>query len=91
MFGATHRDLGRAPVGQHVVLDPFQETVWDRTGLLAMERAGLSGYLDFRPAFSALELPKMFKRHEQFEMVYVDGSHLVEDVFVDAYFVVRLL
>lgn len=27
----------------------------------------------------------------RFDLVYVDGSHLVEDVFVDAYFVARLL
>jgi hypothetical protein len=74
-----------------MALDPFQESIWDLTGLRAMERAGLSGYLDFRPAFSALELPKLLEGREQFEMVYVDGSHLFEDVFVDAYFIVRLL
>lgn len=91
VFGATHRDLGRASTGQHVALDPFQATVWDSSGLIAVERAGLSGYVDFRPAFSAFELPKLVERGEQFEMVYVDGSHLFEDVFVDFYFVGRLL
>ena len=91
VFGATHRDLGHASIGQHVALDPFQETVWASSGLAAMERAGLSGYLDFRSAFSAFELPKLVERGEQFGLVYVDGSHLFEDVIVDFYFVGRLL
>jgi hypothetical protein len=91
VFTASHRDLGHPPSRQHVALDPFQGTLWDDCGLLAIERAGLTEYLDFRPAFSSLELPKMLSGGERFNLVYVDGSHLVENVFVDAYYVARLL
>jgi len=76
VFTSSHRDLHREPQGQHVALDPFQTTVWDSTGLAVIERAGLSGYLDFRPKFSSLELPAMLERGEKFDLVYVDGSHL---------------
>jgi hypothetical protein len=40
---------------------------------------------------SAYELPKLVEAGARFGLVYVDGSHLFEDVFVDAYFVIRLL
>src|SRR5262245_8815121 len=48
---ASHRQLGRSSEAQHIALDPFQVTVWDSCGLVALERAGLMGYLDFRPAY----------------------------------------
>ena len=90
-FCACHQELGRPPAAQHTALDPFQTTVWDSCGLMAVERAGLMGYMDFRQAYSALELPKLAASGARFDLVYVDGSHLFEDVFVDAYFVIRLL
>jgi len=91
VFAATHRDLGGAACAQHMALDPFQTQVWDDTGLMAVEAAGLSGYVDFRPAFSSLELPKLVEAKAEFDMIYIDGSHLVEDVFVDMFFAARLL
>ena len=91
VFASGHRDLGRAESHQHAALDPFQATVWEDCGLMAVERAGLSGYLDFRPAYSSLELPRLVSEGRRYDLVYVDGSHLFEDVFVDAYFVSRLL
>jgi len=90
-FCASHRDNEFAGVTQHVAIDPFQTTNWDSCGLLAIERAGLSSYLDFRPSYSAIELPAMFKVGDQFGLIYVDGSHLFEDVFIDVYFGIRML
>jgi hypothetical protein len=91
LFCSTHQELGRPPQSQHTVIDPYQTTTWDSCGLLAIERAGLTGYLDFRETFSALELPKLFEAGDRFGLIYVDGSHLFEDVLVDSYFVMRLL
>ena len=91
VFASSHRELGHAPRGQHVALDPYQEEVWDSCGLLALGRAGLFEYVDFRPAYSSRELPKLLEGGERFGLVYIDGSHLFEDVFVDAYYVARLL
>ncbi|HEY6167685.1 MAG TPA: class I SAM-dependent methyltransferase [Verrucomicrobiae bacterium] len=91
VFTMSHRDLGHAPAAQHLALDPFQKQVWDDAGLLAVETSGLSGFLDFRSAFSAVELPRLWHEGRRFGFIYVDGSHLFEDVFLDAYFSVRLL
>jgi len=91
LFTALFQDSGVAPEGQHIALDPFQTSVWKRAGLLAIERAGLSSYLDFREKSSSLELPRLVEEGQRFDIVYIDGSHLVEDVFVDAFFSARLL
>jgi predicted O-methyltransferase YrrM len=90
-LAASHRDLGSPARRQHVAIDPFQKQVWDDTGLLALDKAGLSGYVDFRASFSGLELPRLLSAGEGFSLVYIDGSHLFEDVFVDFFFVARLL
>lgn len=91
MFASTHRDLHHSPRAQHTSVDPFQTTVWDSSAILFLERAGLSEYVDIRLNSSALELPRMLQQSERFGFAYIDGSHLFEDVFVDAYFVIRLL
>jgi hypothetical protein len=92
IFTQTHKDLGRPPSGQHVAIDPWQSDGWlDESGLLAIENAGLSGYLDFKPQPSSLALPLLFQGGAKFDLAYIDGSHLFEDVFLDAYYVVRLL
>ena len=91
LLTACHRELGSTPAGQHTALDPFQNDVWDDAGLLAIERAGLLPFFDFRPEKSSVELPRLLASGKTFDLVYIDGSHLFEDVFVDAYFGTRLL
>jgi cephalosporin hydroxylase len=91
VFTSCHRDLGHSPARQHIAIDPFQKTVWDDCGLLMAEQAGLSAYLDFRSAFSCLELPTLIRDGQEIDIAYIDGSHLFEDVFLDFYYVSRLL
>jgi Methyltransferase domain len=91
LFTSTHREMGGQAGRQHMAVDPFQQEAWDDSGLLAVERAGLSDYLDFRPQFSSIILPRLLESGEQFGLIYVDGSHLFEDVFIDAYYTSRLL
>lgn len=90
VFTQTHKDLGRPAEKQHVSIDPFARD-WDGAGHVAIERAGLAGWLDFRPEFSCLELPRLLAAGDKFDLVYIDGSHLFEDAFIDLYFVARLL
>jgi hypothetical protein len=88
---ATHKELGHPPAGQHIVMDPFQARDWDNAALAAVERAGLSGYIDFRPQYSSIALASLAESGATFGLIYVDGSHVFEDVFIDAYFGVRML
>jgi predicted O-methyltransferase YrrM len=91
LFTASHREVSGCAERQHTALDPFQKEAWDDSGLLAVERAGLSEYLDFHPQFSSILLPRLVENGQQFGLIYIDGSHLFEDVFVDAYYATRLL
>lgn len=90
---ATHKDLGRQPAHQHTAIDPYQAKVWDNAGVMAIEKAGLEGYFDCRHESSALFLPQMVRDGAAgtINLAYIDGSHLFEDVFIDWYFVARLL
>lgn len=91
VFTASHRDIWGNPSRQHVCIDPYQHSDWDDSGLYAIERAGLEDYLEFRAQRSCIELPKLLAASDRFDLAYIDGSHLFEDVFIDAYYVMRLL
>lgn len=91
LLASSHRELGRDPAGQHTAIDPFQASQWDDAGLMALEEAGLRGYLDFRQDLSSAVLPQLAAEESSFDFIYVDGSHLFEDVFVDFYFATRVL
>jgi predicted O-methyltransferase YrrM len=90
-IAASHRDLGRRPEGQHVAIDPYQTEQWDNCGVVLLERAGVSGFVTVREQPSALGLAALVGEGRRFDLIYVDGSHIFEDVFVDAYFGVDLL
>jgi predicted O-methyltransferase YrrM len=90
-IAASHRDLQRRPERQHVAIDPFQRTVWDDCGRQRLSAAALDGYVEIREGRSSAVLPELIAEGRAFDLIYVDGSHLFEDVFVDAYFSAQLL
>lgn len=90
-IAASHRDLGRPAAAQHTALDPYQHSVWDGAAEVLLQSAGLAGYVDVRRQYSAVALAQLLDQQRTFDLIYVDGSHLFEDVFVDAYFGFRLL
>jgi predicted O-methyltransferase YrrM len=91
LLAAMHRQAGTGPNRQHTAIDPFQTSLWERLGIEAVERAGLSGYVRVREELSSQALPQMVADKQEFDLVYIDGSHLFEDVFVDAYYTLRVL
>lgn len=91
VFAASHRDLGRAGEGQHIAIDPFQTTTWESVGLANLKEANLSSYVRHINDTSALSLPRLVEGGHSINLAYIDGSHLFEDVFVDFYFIGKLL
>ncbi|NJK39098.1 MAG: class I SAM-dependent methyltransferase [Oscillatoriales cyanobacterium RM2_1_1] len=75
----------------HTAIDPFQKTAWKNSALVAIEEENLQENFRFLSDFSCFALPSLYKSEEKFDLVYIDGSHLFEDVLVDFYFVSRLL
>ncbi|SEQ78293.1 Methyltransferase domain-containing protein [Loktanella sp. DSM 29012] len=88
---SAHRNLGPAGIRMHYAIDPFQDTVWDGCGELNVDLAGLSEYMKTLNKFSASALPQMIDEGLSFDFIYIDGSHLFEDVFVDIYFSARVM
>jgi predicted O-methyltransferase YrrM len=91
LFAALFRQNNVKATKQHIAIDPFQTSHWEQLGIKAVQRAGLADYVSVQEELSSIELPKLVAQQEQFDLVYVDGSHLFEDVFVDAYFTAKLL
>jgi len=91
LFASMFRLNNVVPAKQHIAIDPFQSSHWEQLGIKAVESAGLAGYVLLREELSSIELPRLVTQPERFDLIYVDGSHLFEDVFVDAYYTVQLL
>ena len=75
----------------HTAIDPFQTEQWQKAALNQIEQAGLSDGFRFMEEFSAIALPELLAREESFDLIYVDGSHKFDHVFVDYYYCIRLL
>lgn len=90
VFAALHRELGSAPKRQHIAIDAFQKD-FDDIGLLNLQRAGLSDYVQVLQEVSALALPAILKSGETFDIIYLDGSHNYDDVFCDFYYASRII
>jgi predicted O-methyltransferase YrrM len=92
VFCSEHQHLGQEPAKQHAALDPYQPySMLDEAGVYAVERAGLAEFLDYRPEFSEFVLPRLLESGERYDFIYIDGSHLFENVLIDAFYSARLL
>jgi len=69
----------------HTAIDPFQTQQWNGAALKAIKLADLSNFR-FIEGFSSLVLPEMLKQSEIYDLIYIDGNHSFEHVFVDYFF-----
>ena len=90
-FADMHRKNGSPCSRQHVAIDPHESTVWDDVARLKLEESGLGEFVEVIEAPSCLALPQLLDQGRQFGLIYIDGSHLFENVFVDAFYCARLL
>lgn len=90
-LAGMHREQGREAEAQHIAIDPFQHDFLKSAGLTALERAGLRSYVKHINQRSQIALPDMLKEGLKFGLIYIDGSHCFDDVFVDFYYCDRLL
>ncbi len=87
---ALHREAGHGGICHHAI-DPFQRSGWGSCALKHLRHEGLAGRLRHHELPSCFALPQLAQAGERFGLVYVDGSHLFEDVMVDFYFASLLL
>jgi predicted O-methyltransferase YrrM len=82
---------GSAAGVSHVVIDPYQESSYANVGWDAMRAAGLgeSSLLITEP--SSLALARLVDECFTADAAFVDGSHRFHEVFVDLYYLRKLV
>ena len=79
------------PNARHVVLDPFQAEGFANCGLQVLEEAGVAPHVDYHSEISQIILPAFLKEQRQFDLAFVDGNHRFDSVFLDLFYLGRLV
>jgi predicted O-methyltransferase YrrM len=77
--------------GRHVAVDPFQQESWHGAGLRTLREAGVGELVEVIEEESQLALPRLVAEGRQFDFAFIDGDHRFEGVFLDLYYMIRLV
>jgi predicted O-methyltransferase YrrM len=77
--------------GRHVAIDPFQQESWNGAGLRTLREAGVGELVEVIEEESQLALPRLVAEGREFDFAFVDGDHRFEGVFLELYFMTRLV
>jgi predicted O-methyltransferase YrrM len=80
-----------APRPRHVVIDPLQATEWSDVGWQLLRSAGLDTIARLVLQPSSLALPQLVAEGFTADAAFVDGSHRFHEVFVDLYFLRKVV
>jgi predicted O-methyltransferase YrrM len=80
-----------APRPRHVVIDPFQATEWSNVGWRLLRAAGLDPIVRLLLRPSSMALPQLVAEGLTADAAFVDGSHRFHEVFVDLYFLRKIV
>jgi predicted O-methyltransferase YrrM len=75
----------------HVIVDPLQATEWSNVGWELLGSAGLDTIARLVRQPSSLALPALVTEGLVADAAFVDGSHRFHEVFVDLYFLRKLV
>jgi cephalosporin hydroxylase len=75
----------------HSAIDPFQTRDWGGSSLRVLSEEGYSSHFTHYEELSALVLPDLVKQKKEYGLIYIDGYHLFENVFIDFYYSSMLL
>jgi predicted O-methyltransferase YrrM len=76
---------------RHVIIDPLQATEWRNVGWRLLCSAGLDAIVRLVQQPSSLALPQLVAEGLTADAAFVDGSHRFHEVFVDLYFLRRIV
>lgn len=77
--------------GRHVAVDPFQRESWNGAGLRTLREAGVQDLVEVIEQDSRLALPRLVTEGREFDFAYIDGDHRFDGVFLDLYYMTRLV
>jgi predicted O-methyltransferase YrrM len=96
-YGSSALAIGEAlvtvdpPHPQHIIIDPFQECVWSNVGWDELRSAGLDSVATLMLAPSSIALPQLVAEGFAADAAFIDGSHRFHEVFVDLYFLRKVV
>jgi len=76
---------------RHLAIDPYQGSRLANVGLELLEEAGVSAIVDHYGEESQVVLPRLLCAGRRFDFAFVDGNHRFDWLFVDLFFLGRLL
>jgi predicted O-methyltransferase YrrM len=79
------------PRARHVIIDPFQERDWSNAGWDLLRSAGLDSIASLMLVPSSIALPQLLTEGLAADAAFVDGSHRFHEVFVDLYFLRKVV
>jgi predicted O-methyltransferase YrrM len=79
------------PHPRHVIIDPFQDSGYANVGWDLLRAAGLDSITRLLRAWSSLTLPELLAEGLVADAAFVDGSHRFHEVFVDFYFLRKIV
>lgn len=74
----------------HTVMDPFQDH-YNRQALKNVEACGYGEKLTFVEDFSHHVLPRLVAEKKMYDVIFIDGDHKFDGIFVDFYYADMLL
>jgi predicted O-methyltransferase YrrM len=75
----------------HLVIDPYQESRFANCGLQFLEDAGLIENVEHLSLRSEIVLPQLLDAGRSFDFAFVDGNHRFDGVFLDLFYVGRMI
>lgn len=76
---------------RHIALDPNQATRFADCGLQLLEEAGVVALVEHRAERSELALPRFLDEGRDFDLAFIDGNHRFDGVFIDLFYLGRLV
>ncbi|HEY7174685.1 MAG TPA: class I SAM-dependent methyltransferase, partial [Micromonosporaceae bacterium] len=96
-YGSSALAIGEAllavgrPRPRHVIVDAFQGTAWSNVGWNLLRSAGLDAIATLMVAPSSIALSRPVVDGFVADAAFVDGSHRFHEVFVDLYFLRKIV
>jgi predicted O-methyltransferase YrrM len=96
-YGSSALAIGEALVAVgasrplHVIIDPLQATEWSNVGWQMLRSAGLDTIARLVLQPSSMALPRLVAEEFTADAAFVDGSHRFHEVFVDLYFLRKVV
>lgn len=76
---------------RHLIVDPHQNSYWGGLGLQHLHEAGFAAMIELHEDYSYRVLPRLEAEHKRFDLAFIDGWHTFDFVFVDFFYIDKLL